>query len=145
MEIDLSGVKKEKEKWVLAGIGLALLLGVLFLGRAFTPEGNRLLTWQEWQVRKLRQAYRAEHLVLLEDANRLAELLAGKPDPARAQVVIQDVRRHLAEGKVETLASARQQVADAAQFVLDWVSGVGDYNAAVEAVQRALEALDDGG
>lgn len=144
MEIDLSGVKKDN--WGLAGIGLALLLGLMFLGRAFTPEGNRLLTWQEWQVRKLQQAYRVERLRLLEDTNRLAELLeSGVPDPARAQVVVQGVRRDLAEGKVETLADERQRVADAAQAVLDWASGIGDYNAAVEAVQRALEALGNGG
>lgn len=143
MEIDLSGVKKGN--WALAGIGLALLLGVMFLGRALTPAGNRLLTWQEWQVRKLQQAYRAERLLLLEDTNRLAELLAGEADPARAQVTVQGVRRDLADGKVEALANARQKVADAAQAVLDWASGIGDYNAAVEAVQGALEALGDGG
>ncbi len=144
MEIDLSGVKKGN--WALAGFGLALLLGLMLLGRAFTPNGNRLLTWQEWQVRKLQQAYRAERLILLKDVNHLAELLAsGAPDPARAQVIVQGIRRDLADGKVESLANARQKVADAAQAVLDWASGVGDYNAAVEAVQRALEALGDGG
>ncbi len=144
MEIDLSGVKKGN--WALAGIGLALLLGLMFLGRAFTPEGNRLLTWQEWQVRKLRQAYRAERLILLKDVNRLAELLAGgAPDPARALVTVQGVRRDLADGKVEALADEREKVAAAAQAVLDWAGGIGDYNAAVEAVQRALEALDDDG
>ncbi len=130
MEIDLSGVKKDN--WGLAGIGLALLLGLMFLGRAFTPEGNRLLTWQEWQVRKLQQAYRAERLRLLEDANRLAELLSSEPDPARAQIAwVLGVRRDLQNGRVEALADERQRVADAAQAVLDWASGIGDYNAAV--------------
>ncbi|WP_322508117.1 hypothetical protein [Anaerolinea sp.] len=143
MEIDLSGVKKGN--WMLTGIGLIVLLALMFLGRAFTPEGNRLLTWQEWQVRKLQQAYRAERLLLLEDTNRLAELLAGEADPARVQVTVQGVRRHLAQGGVESLADERQKVADAAQAALDWASGIGDYNAAVEAVQKALEALDDGG
>lgn len=143
MEIDLSNVKKGS--WALAGVTVALLLGLLFLGRAITPGGNRLLTWQEWQVRKLQQAYRAERLRLIEDTNRLAELLAGKPDPARAQVTVQEVRRHLAQGGVESLADERQKVADAAQAALDWASGIGDYNAAVEAVQKAVEALDDGG
>lgn len=143
MEIDLSGVKKDGAIWM--GVVLVLLVGVMFLGRAFTPEGNRLLTRQEWEVRQLRQAYRAERLALLADANRLAELLTGDPDPARAQVVVQSVRRNLQSGKMTALADERQQVADAAQAVLDWASGVGEYNAAVEAVQKALEALDDGG
>ncbi len=144
MEIDLSGVKKGN--WTLAGVGLALLLGLMILGRAFTSEGNRLLTWQEWQVRKLEQAYRAEMRQLRVDVNRLAELLAsGVPDPARALVTVQGVRRNLTDGKVESLGDERQKVADAAQAVLDWAGGIGDYNAAVEAVQRALEALDDGG
>ncbi len=95
-------------------------------------------------MRKLQQAYRAERLRLLEDANRLAELLSSEPDPARAQIVVQGVRRDLQNGRVEALADERQRVADAAQAVLDWASGIGDYNAAVEAVQAALEALDDG-
>lgn len=143
MEIDLSGVRRDSR--MLAGVALVVMLALMFLGRAFTPEGNRLLTWQEWQVRKLRQAYQAERLILLEDVNRLADLLAGNPDPARAQVAVQGIRRHLAEGRVEALAHARRKVADAAQAVLDWASGVGGYNAAAEAVQGALEALDDGG
>lgn len=143
MEIDLSSVKKDGFLW--AGLGVAVIVGLMLLGRAFTPEGNRLLTRQEWEVRQLRQAHRAERLALLEDVNRLAELLTGEPDPARAQVVVQSVRRNLQSGRVEALADERRQVADAAQAVLDWASGVGEYNAAVEAVQRALEALDDGG
>jgi hypothetical protein len=46
---------------------------------------------------------------------------------------------------VEALVDERARVADAAQAVLDWAGGIGGYNAAVEAVQAALEALDDGG
>lgn len=141
MEVDLSGLRKDAAVYgVLVAV---LLVGLMLLGRAFTPEGNRLLTWQEWEVRKLRQAYRAEWLRLLEDVNRLAELLSeGTPDPARAQVVVQSVRRNLPEGKVEALADERQQVASAAQAVLDWASGIGDYNVAVEAVQKAMTALE---
>jgi len=144
MEVDLSGLKKDAAVYgVLVAV---LLVGLMLLGRAFTPEGNRLLTWQEWEVRKLRQAYRAEWLRLLEDVNRLAELLSeDTPDPARAQVVVQSVRRNLLEGKVEALADERQQVASAAQSVLDWASGIGDYNVAVEAVQKALTALEEAG
>ncbi len=143
MEIDLSHVRKDGVLYGLVGV-LALFLLAL-LGRAYTPADGRLLTWQEWQVRKLQQAYRAERLLLLEDVHRLAELLAGEPDPARAQVVVQDVRRDLLDGRVEALVDERALVADAAQAVLDWASGVGDVNGAVSAVETALEALDDGG
>jgi len=143
VEIDLSNVKKNN--WTLAGMALAFLLALMLIGRAFTPEGDHLLTWQEWQVRKLQQAQRVERQQLLADANRLAELLADEADPARVQVVVQAVRRNLNSGTAEALADERQMVADAAQAVLDWAIGIGDYNAAVNAVQRALEALDDGG
>lgn len=143
MEIDLSGVKRSG--WY-AALALVVLLGLMFLGRAFTPEGGRLLTRQEWQVRKLQQAYRAERLQLLEDTNRLAELLAAeRPDPARLQVEVGAVRRRLSAQKVESLAAARAQVDAAAQAVLEWASGIGEYNAAAAAVQAALEVLDGGG
>ena len=144
MEIDLSGVKKESGWYAV--MTLLALLGLMALGRVFTPEGGRLLTWQEWQVRKLQQAYRAERQQLLEDTNRLAELLAAeRPDPARVQVEVGAVRRRLSTQKVESLAAARAQVDAAAQAVLEWASGIGEYNAAVAAVQAALEALDGGG
>jgi hypothetical protein len=143
VEIDLSNVKKDGFLW--AGVSLLVLLGLMLLGRAFTPEGNRLLLRQEWEIRKLRQAYRAEYLTLLEQTNRLAELLAEQADPARVQVVVQDVRRTLGQGRMESLADERLRVAQAAQAVLDWASGTGDYNAAVAAVQAALEALEGSG
>ncbi|MEW6287377.1 MAG: hypothetical protein AB1509_14230 [Chloroflexota bacterium] len=143
MEIDLSGVKKGN--WMLAGIGLIVLLALMLIGRAFTPEGGRVLSWQEWQIRKLQKAQRVEQAQLLKNADRLAELLADEADPARVQVVVQGIRRDISKGTVEALADERQKVADAAQAVLDWAIGIGDYNAAVNAVQEALEALDDGG
>lgn len=140
MEIDLRNIRKDGVLYGVAGVLVLFLLALL--GRAYTPADGRLLTWQEWQVRKLQQAYRAEHQVLIADVNVLAELLAGEPDPARAQVVVQGIRRHLAGGQAEALANERAQVADAAQAVLDWASGTGDYNAAVDAVAAAQEALD---
>lgn len=130
---------------MLAGIGLIVLLALMLIGRAFTPEGGRVLSWQEWQIRKLQKAQRVEQAQLLKNADRLAELLADEADPARVQVVVQGIRRDISKGTVEALADERQKVADAAQAVLDWAIGIGDYNAAVNAVQEALEALDDGG
>jgi hypothetical protein len=58
---------------------------------------------------------------------------------------VQDVRRTLGQGRMESLADERLRVAQAAQAVLDWASGTGDYNAAVAAVQAALEALEGSG
>jgi hypothetical protein len=143
VEIDVSGVKRTTGLY--AGMALLALVGLMLLGRAFTPDGGQLLTWQEWQVRKLRQALLAERLQLLQDAGRLADLLAaGHPDPARVQVEVQAIRRHLAQPKVEGLAGARAALEAACQALLSWASGIGDYNAAVETVQQAREALDDG-
>ncbi len=143
MEIDLSGVKKEG--WTPAGIGLAVIIVLMLLGRAFTPDGGGLLTWQEWQIRKARQAYLAERQELRLTAERLAALLTAAPDPARAQVVVQEARRRAAQGRVETLQGERETLLLAAQAVLDWASGMGDYNRAVDAVQSLLSRLDDGG
>jgi len=136
MEIDLSSLKRT---WLYGAIFVVTVL--LLLGRAFTPENGRLLSWHEWQVRKLRQAYHSERKVLLADTQRLAELLESNPDPARAQVEIQLIRSHLTSQKVEALAEARKAVGEAAQAALDWASGVGEYNAAVQAVENALKRL----
>lgn len=143
MEIDFRNIRKDG--MIFSAAALLILLGLMLLGRAYTPDSGGLLTWQEWQVRQLRQAYQTERLRLLEDVNRLAELLAAAPDPARAQVVVQSVRRNLQAGRVEALADERARVADAAQAVLDWAAGIGDYNAAVDAVNSALEALEQRG
>lgn len=143
MEIDLSGVKKEG--WTLAGIGLAVIIMLMLLGRAFTPPSGGLLTWQEWQIRKARQAYLAERQELRLTAERLAALLTAAPDPARAQVVVQEARQRVAQGRVETLQGERETLLLAAQAVLDWASGMGDYNRAVDAVQSLLSRLNDGG
>lgn len=135
MEIDLTN------RWTQAGLVIVALGLLLLLGRAYTPEGGRLLTWQEWQVHQLQRVHRAELQALAHEANRLADLLAGEPNPARAQVVVQSVRRNLAGQTMETLAAERERVLAAAQAVLDWASGIGDYNHAAQAVNAALDAV----
>jgi hypothetical protein len=142
MEIDLSGLPK-KRTWLYGAIFAAIAI-LLLLGWAFTPENGRILSWQEWQVRKLRQAYRSERQVLLADIQSLANLLDSKrPDPARAQVQVNLIRSHLSKQKVEALAEARKAVEEAAQATLDWASGVGEYNAAVKAVEKAWNILNE--
>lgn len=140
MEIDLSGVKKGS-LFVWVGIGIIVLLGLMLFGRAVSEE-DRLLTWQEWQIQKLKRAYNAERLALLHDIEQLEKLLSDDPDPARAQVVVLGIRRNQSGRRVEALESARQALADAAQAVLDWASGAGEYNAAVDAVQKSRSLVN---
>jgi hypothetical protein len=142
MEIDLSGVTI-KRTWLYGAIVAAIAI-LLLLGRTFTPENGQILSWQEWQVRKLRQAYRSERQTLLADIQSLANLLDSQhPDPARVQVQANLIRSHLARQKVESLAEARKAVERAAQATLDWASGVGEYNAAIRAVQDAMALIQN--
>jgi hypothetical protein len=53
MELDLS-----EYRWPLIALAAILLLaGLGWLGYAYTPAGDKPLTWTEWQVLKARSAY----------------------------------------------------------------------------------------
>lgn len=137
MEIDLTQARKFLP-WLALALGLLFLI---LLGRAFTPAGNLPLTWREWQIRKAQQAYRQERAQLLQDAQRLSDLLAQSPDPARAQVEIAAIRRRLTDGQ-DALAAQRAALEAACEATLAWASGTGEYNVAVDTLQTAIALLE---
>lgn len=143
MELDLSNFHFRNWNWTLAFLTLVVLAGLMLFGKAVTPPAPGVLSWSEWQVRKLRIEYQQERQQLRQDLRDLAGLLAdAQPDPARAQIIVQRVRRHLEEGSVEALADERELISLAAHSVLAWSSGMSPYNQAVDAVTSAEEALD---
>lgn len=140
MEIDLSHSGKG---WLAGVIILVTMTGLALLGKAFT-QGDSVLTWQEWQVRKLQRAYQTEHSRLVQDAVTLADLLnSSAPDPARVQVQLDAMRKHWQQGGVASLAPSRAALEQAAQAVQDWSIGIVERDVAILAVQNALTELQE--
>ncbi len=142
MELDLS-----EYRWPFVALAVALLLAVLgWLGYAYTPAGDKPLTWSEWQVLKARSAYLDELGELQAAADTLAALLndqsggAYRPDPVRAQLAAESIQRLTGEGQ-PALAFQREKLALAAQAVSDWAVGAVDRETARLALEEAIQAL----
>lgn len=138
-------IEFDSKRWNPAVALLILLvasIGLGALGRAITPEGDRLLAWSDWQVLRARQAYRAELAQLRLDAEALAGLLNLAPDPVRAQMLADQVLNHTAEGQ-DALAAQRLAISDAALYVRDWAVGTADYATAQEALSYAFQVLQE--
>ena len=128
-------------------IGLLLVIAVALvaigaLGRAVTPQGEKLLTWSEWQVRQARQAYLEELDLLRQDADLLAGLLSNTPDPVRAQLAAGQVLEHTGEGQA-ALAVQRQALVDATLAIQEWAMGAGEYEPARAALEQAVALLTE--
>ena len=142
IEIDLKELKPSNLVLILGLLGL-IVLGVV--GYTVTPQGNRLLTWEDWQVRKAQVTYRREVGVLQTAVERLAQMVNREtPDPLRAQIVAERVLRDLDGVTLEMLTPTRQAVADAALAVQMWAVG-GEWTTAREAVERAAQAVAEAG
>jgi len=138
MEIDLSTIK-QNQKMILWIVTTCLLIaGLALLGRYYTT-GERVLTWQEWQIRKAERLNASEKELLCQQTEKLAEVLSDESEPVRAALVAQTALNKTQSVKSPTLDVQRQAVADASQAVSDWGAGLIDYNAAVEAVTTALQ------
>jgi hypothetical protein len=136
MELDLSAHRA-------IGIALASLLVLValgWLGHAYLPCADRLLTLPEWQVLKASRAYQKELQQLQERADSLVELINARPDPVRAQLLAENVTRQASRGQ-PALAYPRQKLTLAAQAVSDWSMGALDRESARQALQAAIQAL----
>lgn len=137
IEVDLNGLKLSN--WIAIAIALVLvILGVV--GYRVTPEGNRILTWEDWQVRRAHLEYRRQVGVLQGALDRLAQVVNRTPDPLRAQMTADRVLRDLDAVRLALLEPAKGAVGEAALAVQAWALG-GEREAAVQAVARAVEVV----
>lgn len=136
VEIDLRNVKG----WIY-GIGSFLLLAVWLFGYFVTPADGRVLTMQQWQLRKAAKAYRAELARLQDYCAEIARLIEDEqPNPVQAQVLAGRVQSDLQDGQ-EALSEARARVIEAAQAVRAWSVGQADYDTAAARVAEAADYL----
>jgi hypothetical protein len=136
MELDLSDYR-----WPLLALAATLLLaGLGWLGYAYTPAGDKPLSWSEWQVLKARRAYLGELGELQAAADMLADLLNAQPDPVRAQLAAENIQRLAGKGQ-PALAYPREKLALAAQAVSDWGVGAVGRETARQALEEAIRAL----
>ncbi len=137
MEIEID-LKSFSSLGIALAIVVLLILGLV--GYAVTPEGNRILTWEDWQVHKAHLEYRREVGALQTAVDRLAQVVNRSPDPLRAQMTADRVLRDLDRVTLAVLEPAKGAVGEAALAVRAWALG-GEREAAVQAVARALDAV----
>lgn len=136
MELDLSTLRP-----LLVVLAAVLLLsGLGWLGHAYLPSGDGLLTLSEWQVLKASRAYQKELQQLRRSAESLAELTNARPDPVRAQLLAENIERLASRGQ-PALAYPRERLTLAAQAVSDWSVGALDRDSAVQALTAAIQSL----
>ncbi len=148
MEIELDLTGKKQTTWYTIGIGvfLLLLVGLAFLGRAFTPDSDasasHLLTWQDWRLLKAERAYQHELETLRADADQLSQALNGQPNPVTVQLLAESILHHTGTMDGDpALEAARAALGQAAQDVRDWASGILDRDTALASLQKAIELL----
>ena len=134
MEIEI----EFKEFSIIATVIALILLGVL--GWLVTPEGGKVLTWQEWQLRKAEQAYRRELQGLQKTCDEMAALLEKPLDPLRVQVAADRILNEVAEDGQPVLQPQRDAVTAAAQALRNWAMG-DSRDAAVAAVTAAIQMV----
>jgi hypothetical protein len=136
MELDFS-----RHLWLLISMVVILLLAILgWVGYAYLPAGDRLLTYSEWQVLKANHTYENELGKLQGAAETLAELLNAQPDPVRTQMAVESILRLTSKGH-PALAYPRDKVALAAQSVRDWAVGAQDRETALQALIEMIQVL----
>ena len=132
--------------WLLGLAAVGLLLGLAGLGAFVTPataDGQpRLLTWDDWQAGKIRQAETAERGRLRAMCGALGRLLNEAPDAARAGLLLARARQYAAGGQ-PALETQRQAVLQAAQGVYAWAGGAATREGAAAIWQTAADALAD--
>jgi hypothetical protein len=146
MEIDFTGfsLKRKPLPTVLLVVLIILLLaGLGLFGREVTPEGSTLLTWEDWQVRKVAGQYRVELRKLQQDAEILADLVQRDPDPVRAQVVTDAVFKRLAGGGLSSLEIQRAGMERAAAAVRSWSLGSREKEAAIDLLGQAIQSIKE--
>lgn len=132
----------------IALLGLAVLLGLAGLGavgRFVSPleDGRpRPMSWADWEAWKARRAFRDDIRRLREDAEALAVLLNGDPDPVRAQILAERIFARHREG-TPLSAPAREALMAAARAAVRWSVGAADRAEAVRAYEEAAARIPE--
>lgn len=139
MEIEIEW-KGLSSLWIGAIVVAVILLGVL--GWRVTPEGGKVLTWEEWKIYRARQEYRTELKELRQACEEMAGLLNKPLDPLRVLTVTDRLNRTLEKHRQEALQPQREAVLDAVSALRGWAQGE-RRDTAVSALERAIRLLEE--
>ncbi len=144
MEIELNFNRwRQKIRERAGGLVLALLAALFligFLGRAFTPTSNTVLSWSEWQIIKIEKTYEQQLSTYQQYAESLSQLINGTPDPVRAQVVSDQIVQNTASG-LSALERPRLGLQEAASAVRQWAVGAGSIDTAQASLNSAIQLI----
>lgn len=144
MEIELNMNRGRQQIREIAGWLVLVLLVALFLigflGKAFTPASNTVLSWSEWQIIKIEKVYEQELSTYQQYVESLSQLINGTPDPVRAQVVSDQILQNTAMG-LTALERPRLGLQEAARAVRLWAVGAGSMDTAEAALSNAIQLI----
>lgn len=127
---------------VLVVTGILFLVGVIWLGRAFTPENGAVLTPRNWQIMNARKAYTQELDGLVTGASALNQVLhTGQPDPIQGQIVTDAVQGEIKEDGHSALYEHRTALANAAVAIRSWTQGAMTYEDAQTILNETMQLL----
>lgn len=137
IEIDWKGLSS---LWIGAAAVAIILLGVL--GWMVTPEGDKVLTWEEWQIYRSRQAYQREMKELQKACDEMTELVNKPLDPLRALTVADRLTRTLEKQTQAALEPQRTAALEAVSALRRWAQGE-SREAAVSALENAIRKVEE--
>lgn len=144
MEIELNMNRGRQQIRDIAGWLVLVLLVALFLigflGKAFTPASNTVLSWSEWQIIKIEKVYEQELSTYQQFAESLSQLINGTPDPVRAQVVSDQILQNTTTG-LTALERPRLGLQEAARAVRLWAVGAGSMDTAEASLSNAIQLI----
>ncbi len=144
MEIELSFNRwRQQIRESAGGLVLVLLVALFligFLGKAFTPASNTVLSWSEWQIIKVEKEYEQQLSTYQQYAESLSELINETPDPVRAQVVSDQILQNTATG-LSALERPRLGLQEAARAVRQWAIGAGSLDTAQASLNTAIQRI----
>lgn len=129
---------------VIVTVAFFAVIGIIFIGRSFTPQNGEFLTPQNWQLMNSRKAYEQELNQLRSHILELSQLLhGGKPDPIKVQMTTDSTLEKVGESGHAALQIERDGVRSAVIAVRDWSQGelsFEDAQALLNDVIRLLES-----
>ena len=113
---------------VLVVVCIVFLVGMIWIGRSFTPKNGEVLTPQNWQIMNARKAYAQELDGLFDGAYELSLVLnTGQPDPIQGQIVTDTVMESIEGDGHAALYEQRAALSNAAVAVRSWSQGAMPY------------------